>query len=339
MLTKEQHQLIVHLSNYSVADKRTCLMYLEKSDRERPEYGLRTLKRWGYVTQRKDELYGITTKGLSVFGLDKPYITCGGNKDSRQRLARTSRVAALLWQNEIPGVIQTPKNQNAFIPSQIWRTIRQGITSTARFNGILFLGEKRLVVYHIGDGNMDWQLFAERSLFFHNYGKYDDRATGMLLICNNGVGPEIADNIIRHTMYRRKRLLSNPGGDFYETDKPQKYAKSPIRLHDQYSRAFFTEEENIASTLRYISAEDLLVQTYAQTMGGAISGSKNFWDVEDYPRRSIINQANDLFKYLYLFAHIKDSQLKSDIKWSLVIPKRYEPLIEKYRDQIWVITV
>ena len=131
-------------------------------------------------------------------------------------MANTSRVAALLWHQGIPFIENIPdKGENSFIPSPVWRKIREGITSTARFNGILFLNGKRLVVYHIGDGNMDWQTFAERSLFFQNYGKYDDRATGMLLICDNGKGPEIAQNIIRETMYYRKRLLSNLGGSYY----------------------------------------------------------------------------------------------------------------------------
>jgi len=337
MLTREQEHVLWHLGNFSVAEKDICLMFLSAGNREKPEYGLRTLKRWGYVVQRKDGLYGITAKGLAYIDRDRGWLMCGGNQEARRRLAKTSRVAALLAQRNIYPSHAVPKDDRAtFIPSQIWRTIREGITSTARFNGMLFFSGKRLVVYHIGDGNMDWQMFGERSLFFHNYGKYDDRATGMLLICDNGIGPEVAENIIRNTISRRKRLLSNPGGGFYETNKPQRYARSPIRLHDQYSRAFLTEEQDIASTLHYIKIEDSIVQEYARIFGGTVASSKCFWDTENYPKRVVLNTANDLLKYLYLFAYIKDSQLNSGIEWDMVMRKKYEPIAERYREQIWV---
>ncbi len=66
MLSQEQKTLLWHLASFSIADKFTCLRYLSEGGREKPEYGLRTLKRWGYVTQRKDGLYGITVKGLAA---------------------------------------------------------------------------------------------------------------------------------------------------------------------------------------------------------------------------------------------------------------------------------
>lgn len=222
-----------------------------------------------------------------------------------------------------------------FIPSPFWRKIREGITSTARFHGMLFLGGQRLVVYHIGDGNMDWQLFAERSLFFQNYGRYDDRATGMLLICDNGIGPEIAGNIIRDTMSRRKRLLTGPGSYYYETDKPQKYSRQPIRLHDQYSRAFFTEEQDLKNTLNGILQESMRIDRLLQNLEGSVKGGKDFWDVEQYPDRHIFNPANDLFKYLYLFANLRDYP-GGPVKWHLHMPSKYAGLVETYRSSIEV---
>ena len=337
MLTKDQERLLWHLSNFSIADRDTCLMFLSNSERKKPEYGLRTLMRREYVTQRKDGLYGITVKGLGYLGKEECWLSCGGNREARKRLAKTSRTAALLIQCGINLLDAIPQNGEAgFIPSPIWRKTREGITSTARFNGILFQHGKRLVVYHIGDGNMDWQTFAERSLFFQNYGKYDDRATGMLLICDDGRGPEIGQNIIRETMYRRNRFLANPGGSYYETDKPQKYAHAPIRLHDQYSRAFLTEEQDLHYTLETITLEEEIIEKYCRCLGGSVARSKDFWDIEVYPKRIIVNPANDLFKYLYLFAHLRDSTIKSNIRWELPMQKKYASLAAPYEQDIEV---
>lgn len=337
MLTTKQKGLLIHLGNYSLADKDTCLIFLQSENREKPEYGLRTLKRWGYITQRKDGLYGITAKGLDYLGRDRCWLTCGGNKEARQRLAQTSRVATLLLQQNIQSIGQMPaKGENRFIPSPAWRTIREGITSTARFNGMLFLESYRLVVYHVGDGNLNWQIFGERSLSFQNYGRYDNRATGMLLICDDGMGPEIAQDIIRETMYRRKRLLSNPGGGYYETDKPQKYARSPIRLHDQYSRAFLTEEQDLGITLRAISIEEEIIEQHRLLLGGSVARSKDFWDIEAYPKRAVMNATNDLLKYLYFFAHLKDSTIESIIQWELLLSKKYALLAKPYEQDIEV---
>lgn len=254
-------------------------------------------------------------------------------------MAQISYVASLLQMNAgIPPADKIyDQYERYFIPSPFWRKTREGITSTARFHGMLFLRRHRLVVYHIGDGNMDWQLFAERSLFFQNYGRYDDRATGMLLICDDGIGPEVAGNIIKNTMYRRKRLLSNPGSSYYETDQPQRYSKSPIRLHDQYSRAFLTEEQHLVSTLNDILEEDKCIQYTCDQWDGTLAHGRNFWDIDIGPYRILYNYSNDLFKYLYLFQHLKDSESPSKWQWLLGIRGEYAPLVKPYESEVEVI--
>jgi len=115
-----------------------------------------------------------------------------------------------------------------FIPSACWRKIRTGILSTTRFAGILMLGNHRLAVYNIGNGDISWQLRAERSLFYKNYGDYETKATAMLLICDDDKRIEIARRIIRATMWQRKQLIGHEGE--CERERPVKYSQAPIRL-------------------------------------------------------------------------------------------------------------
>ena len=93
--------------------------------------------------------------------------------------------------------------------SACWRNIAPGVLSTTRFVGMLLAGQERLAVYDIGDGSMEWQVRAEGSLFYTKYGSYETKATGMILICEDGKGNKAAKNIIRQTMWSRRRLLSD----------------------------------------------------------------------------------------------------------------------------------
>lgn len=76
-----------------------------------------------------------------------------------------------------------------------------------RFLGMLVGHNRRIAVYDIGDGCMDWQVRTEGSLFYTKYGSYKTKATGMLLICREEQRIDIAQNIIRQTMRRRRQLL------------------------------------------------------------------------------------------------------------------------------------
>lgn len=96
-------------------------------------------------------------------------------------------MAALMEEHSIPAVAEVPKSpEPVFIPSACWRNIAPGILSTTRFTGMLLAGKEKLAVYDIGDGNMEWQVRAEGSLFYTRYGSYETKATGMILICEDG---------------------------------------------------------------------------------------------------------------------------------------------------------
>ena len=76
--------------------------------------------------------------------------------------------------NGIPSINRLPaKNENAFIPSNIWRKFRTCIVSTSRFLGVLHYYNRKIVLYDVGDGVYEWQGYAEYSHFFRSHGSYD----------------------------------------------------------------------------------------------------------------------------------------------------------------------
>ena len=137
-------------------------------------------------------------------------------------------MAALMEEHGISAVAEVPKSSTpVFIPSACWRNIAPGVLSTTRFVGMLLAEQERLAVYDIGDGSMEWQVRAEGSLFYTKYGSYETKATGMILICEDGKGNKAAKNIIRQTMWSRRRLLSDI---CLERNKPTCWSRSPIKL-------------------------------------------------------------------------------------------------------------
>lgn len=223
----------------------------KRKDEKKLSYQLRPLVRHKYITRRSDNLYSLTQKGKNCVPNSEPLVKCGGDVNSRKRAAVISGVAALLAACGISGCDSLPtKGGNVFIPAPKWRDIRIGLLSTVRFAGMLYWETERLVVYDIGDGSMQWQLFAERSLFFASYGSYETRATGMLFLCENDKCIEISQQIIRQTMWHRKTLLPLGNGLYFESDKKRKVAKSPIKLHEQYKKVFLCEKQNLEIQLR-----------------------------------------------------------------------------------------
>ena len=117
----------------------------------------------------------------------KPLISAGGGEQSIQRVMEVSRMAVLMEEHGILAVAEVPESrQPVFIPSACWRNIAPGILSTTRFTGMVLAGKEKLAVYDIGDGSMEWQVRAEGSLFYTKYGSYETKATGMILICEDG---------------------------------------------------------------------------------------------------------------------------------------------------------
>ena len=117
----------------------------------------------------------------------------------------------------------------------------------------------------IDDENMEWQLYAEGSLFFRTYGAYETMADGMLMICPNNA-PRIAERIIRRTLWERKRLITNSFG--YENDKPVRYAKSPVRIKTDYKMVLLTDPEDLILTLDTISDIRNIKLGYLERLGG-----------------------------------------------------------------------
>ena len=150
----------------------------------------------------------ILAKGRALFPGVTPLISTGGGAAERRRVMEVSRMAALMERSGVPAVGERiDAEQPYFIPSACWRKIVPGILSTTRFAGMLVAGKERLAVYDIGDGRMEWQGRAEGSLFHPRYGSYEVQATGMLLICRDGLRNSVAEQIIHYTMWQRRQLL------------------------------------------------------------------------------------------------------------------------------------
>lgn len=142
MLNVGQINLLVHLKRFAVAKRETCLLALDNEKTQNKDkllYYLRPLVKNGYISRRSDGLYGLLHKGAELVSHIKPVLTVGGDEAGRRRVAEVSHMAALMAWHGIPTVTTIPHNgQNGFVPSAIWRTLRNGIISTTRFLGVLF---------------------------------------------------------------------------------------------------------------------------------------------------------------------------------------------------------
>lgn len=235
MLNENQLKLLRHLARFNLLDYPSCLDMLNNdggSDRTALSYAFRPLTKNRYVSKDKRGCVSILTKGRALFPELEPLLSAGGGEQTRQRIMEVSRMAALM---ERSGILVSAARQEwnvpYFIPSACWRKIAPGILSTTRFSGMLIAGKRRLAVYDIGDGAMEWQVRAEGSLFYTRYGSYETKATGMLLVCREGARVKAARNIIRQTMWNRRQLLREGCA---ERNRPVKWSRSPIKLKAQY---------------------------------------------------------------------------------------------------------
>ena len=187
-----------------------------------------------------------------------------------------------------------------FIPSACWREIAPGILSTTRFAGMLLAYGKKYAVYDIGDGTMEWQVRAETSLFYRKYGSYETMADGMILICDDDKRDEIAERIIRQTMWSRKTLLKER---YAETNKPIRYSKSPIKLRTQYKHVYLTTPRRLSVSLQRIYEEDEAIDT--SMPGAEIMYDRGQGDVSCRKIRYFYNYACDILKFVYFFSAVK----------------------------------
>jgi len=314
-----------------------------KNDRVKLSYAFRPLTKNKYVVKRKDGSVRILTKGRALFPDLKPLVTVNGSATGIKRAETVSRIAMYLAEQEIYSYAEE-QDEACFIPSACWRKIRDGILSTTRFAGILFIGEHRLAVYDIGDGNIEWQMKAEHSLFYRSHGDYATRATGMLLICDNDKRVGIAQRIIRTTMWHRKQLIG--GRSTQERERPVRYVKAPIRLAKYFERVYLTTPDTLGESLDAIFNEDNVIERYRD--GNHKSNNPSLGDYEIYPMRYFINTTTDLLKYIYYFATMKDAiefQRKLDagelyspysVNYTICIPEEDAPILRMYPDVLAV---
>ena len=225
-----------------------------------------------------------------------------------------------------------------FIPSARWREIAPGILSTTRFAGMLLAYGKKYAVYDIGDGTMEWQVRAESSLFYRKYGSYETRADGMILICNDGKRDEIAERIIRQTMWSRKTLLKER---YAETNKPIRYSRSPIKLRKQYRRVYLTTPEQLQISLKRIYTEE-------EDIANSVSDSEPLNDREEgdrvvWPVRYFINPAYDILKFVYFFSTVKslisllesnDIGARIEVQYAMILYKEDTKILRMYPDVV-----
>jgi hypothetical protein len=328
-LKPNQLALIRHLTQFQTLDYQSCLQMLD-DDKIKASYTFRPLTRHKYISKHKNGKVKVLSKGRDLLPDAESLVNVGGGNN--ERINSISRVAMLLNKIGIESVSSPFDTEyECFIPSACWRKLRTNILSTTRFVGILYVGSHRLAVYDIGDGSMDWQIRAERSLFFPIWHEdFDTHATGMLFICDEDKRIEIAKRIIRETMWRRKQLIETDGG--YERLRPVKYSRSPIRLGHYYEHVYLTTPALLKESLKRIKGEENFIE---QMRGNNPKCQDVRWgDFEEHPRRYFLNPASDLLKFVFFFSEVKSFLNENALKFTIVLPKSDYPILEMYPDVI-----
>ncbi len=338
-LHQNQLALILHLIRFCILDYESCLWVLDVDgigDQTALSYQFRPLTKNKYLSKSKAGIVTVLAKGRELFPEAKPMLATGGGETSRQRVLQVSRMCTLMERNGIAVVDEIlDEDTPHFIPSACWRKIAPGILSTTRFVGMLLNCGKKYAVYDIGDGNMEWQVRAEGSLFYRKYSSYETCADGMILVCDDGERNTIARQIIQRTMWNRKALL-NPRAA--ETNKPQRVSKAPIKLKAQYAHVYLTTKGTFSQGLERIRGESMLIDLYAKRRHKCSSPGEG--DLEDWPHRYFINPGCDLLKLAYFFSAVKSHQelLQNPayhvkpIQYHIVLYLEDLPLLDLYPD-------
>lgn len=333
-----QLALLWHLARFNLLHYEDCLEMLKtpgKTGRKELSYAFRPLTKNGYVSKSKDGGVSILAKGRALYPEVTPLISAGGGEREHRRVMQVSRMA--MWMAEHGFYTEeAPGEKVVFIPSARWRNIAPGILSTSRFVGMLVGCGQRLAVYDIGDGRMDWQIRTENSLFYTKYGNYETRATGMLLVCQEDKRVEVAQNIIRQTMWSRKQLLKDHCA---ERNRPTRWSRSPIKLRAQYEHVYLTTRSGLGKSFVNIVKEKNHIKRLREKEGrrGSIPGGA---DIELWPRRLYFNSATDLLKYVRFFAAVKDDtrareeieRHNGDIRYELYARAEDDAIAHMYPD-------
>lgn len=303
-LQKNQLILIRHLIRYNVLDYDSCLELLDlenTGDKITMSYMFRPLTKYNYISKNKNGYVTVLKKGRALFPKEHRYITDGSSEQTKQRVIQVSRIVACMEKLGIRNSDKLLNNTDIyFIPSACWRNIATGILSTTRFVGMLIAYNKKYAVYDIGDGSLEWQVRAESSLFYTKYGDYETKADGMIMICDSGKRNEIAENIIRQTMWNRKSLLDS---HYTERERPVRFSRSPIKLRTQYEHVYLIAKDRILNGLKWIVNEDYIIENTIEN--GQRLNNPKLGDIEIWPKRYFINPAFDLLKLVYFFSAVK----------------------------------
>jgi hypothetical protein len=173
---------------------------------------------------------------------------------------------------------------------------------------------------------MDWQLRAEKSLFYSHFGEENKTfATGMLFICDEEKRIDIAKRIIRETMWQRKRLIEDEAYD--ERTRPLKYCRSPIRVAGYYDRVYLTTPSGIGETLDLILEEETRIKNNRRKSDwDSVVDDKSDGDFCVKNHYAFLNLATDLLKYIYFFIAAKNTSREH----SIFIQSRDRPIAEMY---------
>ena len=326
------------MARFNLLHYEDCLELLktpERAERKELSYAFRPLTKNGYVSKSKDGGVSILAKGRALYPEATPLISMGGGERERKRIMQVSRMA--MWMAEHGFYTEEASGEKVvFIPSARWRNIAPGILSTSCFVGMLVGCGHRLAVYDIGDGHMDWQVRTENSLFYTKYGSYETRATGMLLVCQEDKREEVAENIIRQTMWSRKQFLKDHCA---ERNRPTRWSRSPIKLRAQYEHVYLTTRSRIGKSFLNIVREKNQIKELREkeeNRGSVPDGA----DIELWPRRRYFNGATDLLKYVRFFAAVKDDirareeieHYSGDIRYELCAQAEDDAIAHMYAD-------
>lgn len=135
------------------------------------------------------------------------------------------------------------------------------------------------------------------------------RFTGMLLVCRGSARIKAARNIIRQTMWNRRRLLQE---SCLERNKPTRWSRSPIKLRANYEHVYLTTPEHLTVSLNRILDEERYIQALCDENSGTRQGSQGIGDIAVGLRRLFVNPSSDLLKYVRYFSAVKDYLVPED---------------------------
>ena len=145
-------------------------------------------------------------------------------------------------------------------------------------------------------------LLRHLARFHPRYGSYAVQATGMLLICRDGLRNSVAEQIIRYTMWQRRQLLRDrlPA----QRERPVRWSRAPIRLRKLYGRVYLTTPSRFRQDLDRILAVPGEIRARCGDDGVPLHDPAQ-GDYERGNYRGFVCYAADLLKYVYFFSAVR----------------------------------